>query len=190
MSKPTYIQTYSGTEFYALSPRAEDVKLIDIAHALSNKCRFAGHCRDFYSVAQHSVLVSRNCPDELKLWGLLHDAGEAYFADIPNPIKREFSLFADIERPIMAAVIEKFGLVQPPVDAEMPPEVKHADRVLLATEARDLLNVVWHDWEELWKPLALDTKIEALPPQDAKMFFIAEYNKLTKSTFLHLSDVK
>src|SRR4051812_31750950 len=88
-----YIQTYSGTEFWPLSPKAADVKLIDIAHALSNKCRFAGHCREFYSVAQHSVLVSRQLPDEFKLWGLLHDAGEAYFADIPNPIKIQYTLF-------------------------------------------------------------------------------------------------
>ena len=53
-----FIQTYSGIEFYPLDPRIEEVKLLDIAHALSNICRFTGHCNEFYSVAQHSVLVS------------------------------------------------------------------------------------------------------------------------------------
>lgn len=168
-----YIQTYSGTEFWSLKPRTEDVKIIDIAHALSNKCRFAGHCKSFYSVAQHSVLVSRQLPKDLRLWGLLHDAGEAYFADIPNPIKRMHDLFDQIEEPIMQAVAKQFSL-----DWPMPKEVKVADRVLLATEARDLLPRVWRDWEEVWKPMALESKIEAISPIEAKAMFLEEFCKL------------
>lgn len=175
-----YIQTYSGTKFYALAPRAEDVHLIDIAHALSNKCRFAGHCKDFYSVAQHSVLVSRLVPQEFKLWGLLHDAGEAYFADIPNPIKREFDLFEEIENPIMDAVIERFGLASRPEGLGMPPQVKVADHAALATEARDLLNVVWDNWETFWKPMALDQKIVAVSPHEAAKMFLDEFAMLTQ----------
>lgn len=172
MSEP-YIQTYSGTEFWSLSPRSRDVKIIDIAHALSNKCRFAGHCKTFYSVAQHSVLVSRQLPKEQRLWGLLHDAGEAYFADIPNPIKRMHDLFDQIEEPIMKAVAEQFGLVWP-----MPKTVKVADKILLATEARDLLPVVWKDWHELWQHMALEFKIEAVSPIEAKAMFLEEFCKL------------
>ena len=171
-----YIQTFSGTEFYSLEPDHEDVQLIDIAHALSNKCRFAGHCRDFYSVAQHSVLVSRQLPEEFKLWGLLHDAGEAYFADIPNPIKREFPLFEAIETPIMRAVAKRFHLVWPE-----PPQVKHADKQLLATEARDLLNVVWRDWEEIWKPIAIEETIVPIPPKEAEVMFLEEFHMLYDS---------
>lgn len=147
--------------------------MVDIAHALSNKCRFAGHTREFYSVAQHAVLVSQHLPQELKLWGLLHDAGEAYFADIPNPIKREYELFSEIEDPIMRVVAEKFNLVWP-----MPSEVKHYDLVMLATEARDLLPIVWHDWEEKWKPMALATKIVAVSPTAAKAMFYEQYHRI------------
>lgn len=59
--KDCWIMTYSGKRYYYLSPTAEDISIVDIAHALSNKCRFAGHCKDFYSVAQHSFLVAEYC---------------------------------------------------------------------------------------------------------------------------------
>ena len=179
MSIP-YIQTFSGTKFYSLKPRAQDVLLIDIAHALGNKCRYAGHCKDFYSVAQHSVLVSRIVPLEFKLWGLLHDAGEAYFADIPNPIKREYLLFSEIEGPIMDAVIEQFGLTRPGTGEEMPKAVKHADKVLLATESRDMLNVLWDNWESDYGHLALPEKIIAVGPREAKAMFLEEYDSILK----------
>ena len=73
-----WIQTYLGIQFWPLDPRPEEVMLFDIAHSLSNMCRFTGHCREFYSVAQHSVIVSQNVPREDAAWGLLHDASEAY----------------------------------------------------------------------------------------------------------------
>ena len=83
-----WIQTMSGVIFYPLDPRPEEIRIEDIAHALSHQCRFAGHCREFYSVAEHSVRVSRELPQEFMLWGLLHDASEAYLVDLPRPIKR------------------------------------------------------------------------------------------------------
>lgn len=69
-----WIATFTGGVFFPLAPRVEDVRISDIAHALSMLCRFAGHTRGFYSVAQHSVLVSRLCSQQDALWGLLHDA--------------------------------------------------------------------------------------------------------------------
>src|SRR5579862_5085028 len=88
----SWIQTYTGRKFWPLDPRSWDVCLEDVAHALAVKCRYGGHCRGFYSVAQHSVLVSQLLA-EWKAdiwtvrWGLLHDANEAYSADVVRPIK-------------------------------------------------------------------------------------------------------
>ena len=73
-----WIITASGKRFYLRRPTPADIDAGDVAHALAHICRFNGHTREFYSVAQHSILVSRLLPDELKLAGLLHDAAEAY----------------------------------------------------------------------------------------------------------------
>ena len=88
-----------------------------MAHSLSQICRFLGHTDGFYSVAQHSVLVSEHVPHEDALWGLLHDASEAYLCDLPAPIKRdpEMSIYRIAEDRLMLAVCERYGL--PP---EMP----------------------------------------------------------------------
>ena len=74
----SWLQTYTGKKFYPFDPREEEVDILDIAHALSQLCRFGGHTKEFYSVAEHCVLVSMCCPSEVKLLGLLHDAAEAY----------------------------------------------------------------------------------------------------------------
>ncbi len=138
----SWIQTYSGCKFWPLDPRPEDVHLVDIAHALSNVGRFAGHLTEHFSVAQHSVLVSSLCPPESQLWGLFHDAAEAYIGDISRAIKHALELVIpedadgvrEIETRILKAIADRFGFTMP-----VPPAVWYADNVLLATEARDLL---------------------------------------------------
>ena len=82
-----WIETYTGKKVYPLRPDEETLCVEDIAHALALTCRFGGHCSEFYSVAQHSCLVSDLCPDGLKLAGLMHDAAEAYLGDVVSPIK-------------------------------------------------------------------------------------------------------
>ncbi len=88
-----WIQTFTGRRFWPLGARAGDVDVRDIAHALALKCRFNGHCRVFYSVAEHSVRVSRVMEvggRKMAMWGLMHDAAEAYLADLGGPIKKAF----------------------------------------------------------------------------------------------------
>jgi len=137
-----WIQTYSGGKFYPFDPEPQDVHLADIAHALSNVCRFAGHVREHYSIAQHSVLVSEAVPADAALWGLLHDAAEAYTGDLSRPIRQglristmegELAIFDSIERRILECIADRFGLPQ-----VIPASVWYADNMLLAAEARDL----------------------------------------------------
>ena len=82
-----FIGTFSGLRFWPLAPNLEKILVEDIAHALAHQCRFGGHASRFYSVAEHSVHVSQLCLPEHALWGLLHDASEAYLVDLPRPLK-------------------------------------------------------------------------------------------------------
>ena len=128
-----WIETASGKKFYPTEPRIEDIDIEDIAHALSHLCRFTGHCEVFYSVAQHCVLASRYCPEH-PMWGLLHDAAEAYLGDVSRPIKQELPMYQLWEERLLCLIAGKFGLPFPP-----PECVKEIDDRMLATERRDLM---------------------------------------------------
>lgn len=131
------ILTYSGKLFDVLNPDPELIDLQDIAAALSKLCRFGGHCRHFYSVAEHSILASdliRQCnPGDKMLakWALLHDASEAYMVDIPRPVKRQLQEYVRLEDAIQQKIAERFSLPWP-----MPDEVHQADTDMLALELR------------------------------------------------------
>ena len=179
---PCWIETASGRRFYPLAPRAVDVCIEDIAHALANQCRFSGHVREFFSVAQHSLLVSKLCPPGDALWGLLHDASEAYLVDLPRPIKHCSELgdfFRTAEGRVMRAVCDAFGLPH----AE-PPSVKRADNALLLAEKRDLMPGTqdWESTQEKWAIEAQETaasvKIVPLPPRLAEAEFLAQFHYL------------
>ncbi|OQB12408.1 MAG: hypothetical protein BWY15_02237 [Firmicutes bacterium ADurb.Bin193] len=115
MKKGEYINTYCGIKFYVLEPDPESVNERDIAHALSLLCRANGHCRHFYSVAQHSINCSveaekRGYTKRVQLACLVHDGSEAYIADITRPFKRILSQYLEIEKKIQSCVFERFGL--------------------------------------------------------------------------------
>lgn len=132
----TAIRTITGQLFYPLDPRKEEILLEDIGHALSHLCRFVGHTRHFYSVAQHSVLVSKLVPPADAMWGLLHDAAEAYLNDIARPLKHT-ALMADYrnaETKLQALIYSRFGL-----EGDEPESVKLADQKALHAELRDLV---------------------------------------------------
>lgn len=160
-----WIQTFTGKRFWPLSPRAEDVDIRDIAHALAMKCRFNGHTREFYSVAQHSVLVAHLVAEtspQFALDGLLHDAAEAYLPDVASPIKDSvllgrdlrtgamYDLFWIVEHDLLTVIHHALGLGRPNYSL-----VKDADLTLLATEARDLMHQPPPAvWKEMPEPLA------------------------------------
>ena len=130
-----WIQTASGRQFFPLDHQPEEVFIEDIAHGLAHMCRFNGHTKSFYSVAQHSVLASLLVPEPDALWALLHDASEAYLGDVSRPLKHGGALegYKAAERRMMEAVVLRFGL-----GYDEPASVTQADEVLLATEQRDV----------------------------------------------------
>jgi len=141
----TWIQTFSGRRFYPLDPQPDHIDIIDIAHALSHLCRYVGHCKHHYSVAQHSLLVSQHVPAEHALWGLMHDAAEAYIGDISSPLKRYAPELEDAEGRIAVLVRDKWNI---PYDKEIADEVHRADLWLCYQEACVLLGNphILDDW--------------------------------------------
>lgn len=140
-----WFQTARGKMFWVLDPRAEDVDFRDISHSLSLICRFGGHCKFHYSVAQHSVLVSRivksNDP-KIQLFGLLHDAAEAYVGDVISPIKRSLDTnFKEIEKKVLNVILAALTpkVLWPADPREIAKLVKAADMKALATEKRDVV---------------------------------------------------
>lgn len=162
----------SGKWFNVFEPNPEDVDIKDIAHALSNQCRFTGHTTDFYSVAQHSVLVSDNCSSRDAKWGLLHDASEAYLSDIARPIKKhpDFGPFyLAAEDKLTDAIMVHFGL-----PTKMPSGVREADDMLLRSEARDLMPDSFPVYPGPTVPLTI------LPwtPEESHYQFMDRFNEL------------
>lgn len=170
--KGDWMQTVNGRLFWPMDPREDEVHLDDIAHALSMMCRFNGHCTEFYSVAEHSIYVSQIMPPELALWGLLHDAAEAYVADIARPAKRFLPEYKAVETRIQQVVYRKFGLV-----GEEPAELKIADNAMLAREQQVLMCPAPAQWP-LPEPPA-PVAIRVLSPVWARAAFKDRFRELT-----------
>jgi hypothetical protein len=170
-----FISTFSGMRFWPLEPDPEKVCIEDIAHALSCQCRFGGHAGKFYSVAEHSVNVSKLCAPEDALWGLLHDASECYLTDVPRPLKElpEFAAYHEAECRLQRVIAERFEL--PP---EQPASVTEADDTMLWIEAHSLLSSIE---EEAIRdiPILLEMEITSpLLPADAERLFLDRFTEL------------
>ena len=179
-----WIQTYTGKRFWPLSPERGEICIEDIAWALSNMPRFAGHASRFYSVAEHSLTVSRHCPVGLKLAGLLHDASEAYLCDIPSPVKyhEEFGFYRDIEAHLQARINNVFRIGF--INAMNRTEIKRWDNIVTAAEADRLMQPLDSELAE-W----IDSILKSVPKipfvgvcsADPKYFnsrFLNEYRDL------------
>ncbi|MFI5296485.1 MAG: hypothetical protein ACHREM_00185 [Polyangiales bacterium] len=183
------ITLHSGLEVDIFNLRVEQILIEDIAHALSNWCRWGAHCSEFYSVAQHCVHVVEllSCftsHQPTLLSGLLHDASEAYIVDIPRPLKLrpEFAFYRTLEREIMALVGTRFGL--PPAEPQI---VKDADDAMLLIEARDLMPFAQSDDRDArikqMAPLVFSLRtyrVTPLTPPEAKARFLQMFETLTK----------
>lgn len=171
------ITMVNGRYMNLIKPFKSDVDVNVIAHALSNLCRFTGHVRQFYSVAQHSVSVSYLVPPEHALQGLLHDAAEAYIGDVSSPLKTLLPDYREIEHRVEQAVWGAFSLPE-----RLHSSVKYADLVMLATEKRDLMPVS-PEGDDTWSILdeveALPSPILPMVPEIARAHFLARFRELS-----------
>lgn len=173
-----WIQTYSGRAFWPLDPRPEDIDLVDIAHHLSNKCRYQGATKTFYSVIEHSCHIAAYFGAQLH-WrpsvrrrrarlALFHESGETYLPDVPRPIKQEMPFFCEAEDRIQAMAMAKFGIA---ADEEDWAAMHVADWRVCLDERAALLGPSPQPWGELENLEPLGVTILALPPGEAEQLF-------------------
>lgn len=167
------ILTYSGSYFDFLDPDPQMVTIEDIAHGLSNVCRFSGQCPRFYSVAEHSYFTSLIVPQEYALQALMHDAPEALVGDVSKPLKELLPDYQQIEEQVEAVVFRRFNIPLP-----LHPSVKQADIQMLAAEKIQLMHCSdpWH-WTFDYEPA--DIKIMCWSPEQAKAAFLNRYRELS-----------
>lgn len=178
-----WVETYTGSRFFPFTPRGDEIRIEDIAHSLANQCRFNGHCPKFYSVAEHSVLVSRLVPEEVALWGLLHDAAEAYISDITRPIKAflyvkwpiDFRSIFDVEDIILFTLASRFGL-----EPRAPASVFDADQRALVTEFRCFFPRSELPGLACVAPTSLP--IGCQPPEVAERLFLERFAELNQGS--------
>ena len=161
--EPDCTRTFTGIYMNVFEPTPEMIDIVDIAHGLSNQCRFAGHTKEFYSVAQHSIHVCELAPDELKLQALVHEGSEAYMCDMPGPIKKRLPDYLKIEENLMNMIARKFGF-----DWPMNENVKNADKTMLVFEWD---NIVLNRFPENWRPMN---------PMEAKAKFLEWFDLINK----------
>lgn len=165
-----WMQTATGQAFWPLDPHPEEIHIEDIAAALSKLCRYGGHTRKFYSVAEHCVLMAHAAPDGFHLAALLHDASEAYLSDVIRPIKRHLDNYEMIEAELERAISRRFTLEFP-----MPAAVKRLDNAILADERDQAMLTPPREWG-LTEP-ALGVTLQFWTPEKAEYEFLAAFRR-------------
>lgn len=167
----TSILLPSGFVLDLLAPNAAELPIADIALCLASQPRWGGAARPWYSVAEHSVMVSRLVPLPLAYAALLHDS-EEFLGDWPSPVKVMLGRDYVRERlhPVKDALRRRFGF------QDERPEIKHADLVCMATELRDLLPPAWMEWGHL--PAPHPAKIVPVGPERAYTLFLERFEEL------------
>lgn len=175
-----YITTYTGIRMVPTEPKAEDICIEDIAHALSYICRGNGHVRSFFSVGQHSI----HCAAEAKARGysnriclacLLHDASEAYMQDVTSPVKKYLSEYRKYEDRLLAVIYEKY--LKEPVSQEEWELVKAVDDDMLYYD----LKVLLHEIQDREEPeMKSRFSYEVLPFETVEKRFLEFFYQLTE----------
>lgn len=168
------IMLHSGAELDFTDPTASPFTIGDIAHGLSMLCRYAGQCRQFYSVAEHCLLVSEVVPEHA-FAALMHDAAEAFVGDITRPLKQMLPQFKVIERQVEEAIALRFGVPRP-----IPAAVKRADLAVLAAEQAQLMPANTNLWaiEAGVRPASI--QVRGLSPEEAKVAFLERFADLER----------
>ena len=197
---PHEVETFSGNYVDTKDPDPSTIFVEDIAHALSQICRYGGHCRYPYSVGQHSVFVServkrQGCPRHIQLAALLHDSPEAFLGDIPRPTKSLFGPgYITLTQKMEVAIDTALGLREYGASWEdfEDPRVKSADNWALFVEARHLLpskGINWSgsqlaDWGVKYgnvpsRIITPDYWRGRQSPETVEIEFLARYTELT-----------
>lgn len=174
----SYIRTFSGRKFYPLDPRPEDVFIEDIAHHLTNQCRWAGAVKSFYSVGLHSMHVSMMCHKEHALAGLLHDASEAYLCDMPKPAKLGMPEYQGIEDRLQEVISAALGIQYPFHD-----EVHQADQAALHLESEYFFEFERGEIPVIEPPRHCNWSFDIVcsaSREQVKTWFLQEFHRLKK----------
>lgn len=171
----SWISTFTGGRWYPLDPRVEEVRIEDIAHSLSMLCRYNGHSKYFYSVAEHCLLLSYAVPEPYKLEAHVHDGVEAYVSDLPRPFKYSDSmaLFREVEAKNAEVVYEFMGLTYPESDV-----VKEYDKRIVRNEGEVLLPHC--DWFNSLERIP-DIEIMCYSPKKVEQLYLDRYYELQKN---------
>lgn len=195
-----WIQTATGIKFNLIAPEPGSMQLDDIAAALSKICRFNGHTKEFYSVAEHCVRMARelNCeghPLMTQFWALMHDAVETYICDIPSPVKRAlddlswhyllgYGSYKQLYDSLEKHLLSEFGIVMNPCRDQI---VAVADKRMLATERQQLMGSMLElvsdaEWGGLGgiEPYP-DMFISCWTPFVAEGLFKREFDRITQA---------
>lgn len=169
------ILLYNGDFFDFLDPFNHEYDIETIAHALSNLCRYTGHTKHFYSVAEHCVLVSYLIPEQFALEGLMHDASEAYCGDVASPLKKLIPEYSKIEDRVQEAIFKYFDLRYP-----FPNCVKDADVLAYVTERESISNT---GKDKIWFTDVIPEKIKVVghSPDKARRLFLDRFKVLNNA---------
>lgn len=181
MSIEQWISTQSVEQFDFTNPKIEDIHILDIAHALSNICRFGGHSSSFYSVAEHSIILAeileRQGADKMTvLAALLHDATEAYLGDMPRPITASlFHLDDNCYRNKFVMLNEFITFTRFNLDGADWESISNRDRRLCITEAKQLglWNKQWADQGD-----AITFELHLWTSAQAENLFVMNFTEL------------
>lgn len=170
------IGTFTGQRMHPLDPHPDEIRIEDIAHGLANTCRYGGQCQFYYSVGTHSIYVSKELSEygpEMQLYGLFHDAAEAYITDLPRPVKAEIEGYDGIESGILSAVWDTLSLSHP--TEQQWKTVMAVDDQLFHYESEELL-------AEFDPPSVpeLSYKLTPCAPADVREQFLSRTEQLQK----------
>ncbi len=172
-----WIETFQGHQFYFRNPTPESIDLLDICHSLAMQCRYCGHTKKFYSVAEHSVMMARWMLEEgysieVALQALFHDAAEAYISDIPRPVKVTLPSFKELENLLDEAIFAKFNIRYP-----FDPIIKEADSRILVDERAQMMRQTDNPWAtDNLKAMEID--LQGWLPEQARREFYLLANRL------------
>lgn len=177
-----WIETYTGRAFWPLEPKVEALSVIDIAHALSNQCRYSGHVRFFYSVAQHCCLLADHVAnnggsalDALQI--LMHDSPEAYLVDVPRPVKQFMPQYRVWDHGINECIREWMGWKGIPI----PSFQDDLDSRIIVDERAALMPNSGNDWGHRLEPVGVT--IQPWLPVSAKRQFLMQYAAYAKEVY-------